>query len=205
MNKQSVVVIGSGGHAGVAIGILQWEANVEILGMLDDFAEPGTKRHGYRVIGNIADFSKFNALGFVAIGHNCERERIAKIIGPEPLINAIHYASTQNAHVIGVNVLLAAGARVGNGCIVGDGAIINTNASLDHDCRLGAFSHLAPGAVVGGCTTIGNNTMIGLGAMIRDHITIGDNCIVGMGSVVLKNVPDHAVVWGNPARLVKWN
>jgi acetyltransferase-like isoleucine patch superfamily enzyme len=34
-------------------------------------------------------------------------------------------------------------------------------------------------------------------------VTIGENAIVGAGSVVTKDVPDNAVVAGNPAKLIK--
>jgi acetyltransferase-like isoleucine patch superfamily enzyme len=34
-------------------------------------------------------------------------------------------------------------------------------------------------------------------------VTVGENAIVGAGSVVTKNVPDNAVVAGNPAKLIK--
>ena len=36
-------------------------------------------------------------------------------------------------------------------------------------------------------------------------ITIGDNVTAGAGSVVVKDVPDNAVVVGNPARIIKYN
>ena len=35
-------------------------------------------------------------------------------------------------------------------------------------------------------------------------ITIGEGAVIGAGSVVVKNVPDHAVVGGNPAKVLKY-
>lgn len=40
---------------------------------------------------------------------------------------------------------------------------------------------------------------------MRNGITIGENAIVGMGSVVTKDVPDNAVVYGNPAKVMRYN
>jgi len=51
--------------------------------------------------------------------------------------------------------------------------------------------------------TIGNDVWIGAGSIILPGITIGNGCVIGAGSVVTKNVPDFAVVVGNPARIVK--
>ena len=44
---------------------------------------------------------------------------------------------------------------------------------------------------------------IGSGAIIMSNITIGKQAIVGAGSVVTRGVPDHAVVAGNPARILR--
>ena len=52
-------------------------------------------------------------------------------------------------------------------------------------------------------TRIGRNCFIGGRALILPGVTIGDGCIVGAGSVVTKSVPDHCIVAGNPARILK--
>ena len=36
-------------------------------------------------------------------------------------------------------------------------------------------------------------------------ISIGDNVTIGAGSVVVKDIPDNAVVVGNPAKIIKYN
>ena len=48
--------------------------------------------------------------------------------------------------------------------------------------------------------TIGRDCWIGGGAIIQPGVTIGDRVIVGAGAVVTKDVPDDAIVVGNPAR-----
>jgi serine O-acetyltransferase len=53
------------------------------------------------------------------------------------------------------------------------------------------------------CPVIGDNVFIHAGAKVIGGITLGNNVIVGANSVVVKNVPDNAVVVGNPARIVK--
>lgn len=44
---------------------------------------------------------------------------------------------------------------------------------------------------------------IGSGAVIMSNVIIGEHAIVGAGSVVTRDVPDHAVVAGNPARILR--
>ena len=50
---------------------------------------------------------------------------------------------------------------------------------------------------------IKKNAWIGARVSILPGVTIGENAIVGTGSIVTKDVPDNAVVVGNPARIVK--
>lgn len=53
-------------------------------------------------------------------------------------------------------------------------------------------------------TLIKRRASIGSNATILCGVTIGENAIVGAGSVVTRDVPDHAVVAGNPARFKRW-
>ena len=50
---------------------------------------------------------------------------------------------------------------------------------------------------------IGSDVWIGGGAIILTGVTIGDGAVIGAGSVVTRDVPAHATVTGNPARLHK--
>ena len=49
---------------------------------------------------------------------------------------------------------------------------------------------------------IGKDVWIGAQAGIVDGVTIGDHAVVGMGSIVTKDVPDWAIVAGNPAKVI---
>ena len=50
--------------------------------------------------------------------------------------------------------------------------------------------------------TIGCDVWIGASVCITDGVTIGSHAVVGMGSVVTRDVPDYAIVAGNPARVI---
>jgi acetyltransferase-like isoleucine patch superfamily enzyme len=52
-------------------------------------------------------------------------------------------------------------------------------------------------------TLIRKGASIGSGATILSKVTVGEKAIVGAGSVVTKSVPDHAIVAGNPARVLR--
>lgn len=52
-------------------------------------------------------------------------------------------------------------------------------------------------------TVIGTHCFIGCGSIIMPNVTIGNHVIVAAGSVVTKDVPDHCIVAGNPAKIIK--
>ena len=72
--------------------------------------------------------------------------------------------------------------------------VVLTNAKYPHSPE--AKSNLAG-------PTIKKNAKIGANATILPGVVIGENALVGAGSVVVDNVPDGAVVVGNPARVIK--
>ena len=51
-------------------------------------------------------------------------------------------------------------------------------------------------------TRVGKGASIGSGSTVLPGLTIGENAMIGAGTVVTKNVPDFAIVVGNPARIV---
>lgn len=81
----------------------------------------------------------------------------------------------------------------------------NLYSYVEHDCRVGDYVTLAPGAQINGNVVIEDFVYIGAGAMIRqgkdgDPLIIGRGAVVGMGAVVTRDVLPGSVVVGNPAR-----
>lgn len=52
--------------------------------------------------------------------------------------------------------------------------------------------------------TIGDNVWFGGNCVVLPGVTIGNHVVVGAGSVVTKDVPDYAVVAGNPAKIIRY-
>jgi serine O-acetyltransferase len=83
---------------------------------------------------------------------------------------------------------------------------------VNPDAVIGSNVNLHPGVTIGqanrgkraGCPRIGNSVWIGTNAVIVGRITIGDNVLIAPGSYVSFDVPDNAVVSGNPATIVSY-
>ena len=115
---------------------------------------------------------------------------------------------------------IASGARIsiGDNCGLAEGLRVIGDVTAGDDLMLGPevvmisynheYSDLNTPMRVQGASdsrpiTIGNDVWIGLRAMIMPGVTIGDHAIVAAGSVVTKDVPEWAIVGGNPAKIIK--
>lgn len=101
--------------------------------------------------------------------------------------------------VLAEGVFVAARAVINTAARVDAHGIVNTGSVIEHDVRLGSFTHAAPGTVIGGGTNVGADCYLGLGCRVRDHIEIGRKAVVGMGAVVVGAVGDGWCVQGVPA------
>ena len=76
------------------------------------------------------------------------------------------------------------------------------SASVDHDCVVGSFAHVAPGCNLAGHVTVGEGTFMGIGSTAIPRTTIGAWVTVGAGAAVTADVPDRMTVVGVPAHIV---
>jgi acetyltransferase-like isoleucine patch superfamily enzyme len=90
------------------------------------------------------------------------------------------------------------------GSILGQGVFLGPAAQLLNDKRPrattpeGALKGAADWKVSG--VRVGEGASVGGGAVVLPGVSLGRWAMVGAGSVVTKDVPDHALVFGNPAR-----
>jgi len=135
--------------------------------------------------------------------------RVRKLIAErynEEYVTAIHPKSIiSDSATIGAGTVVMPGAIINADAQVGRHCIINTKASIDHECRIGNYVHIAPGATLSGNVEVGECSWIGVGACVKQGIKIGKNCMIGAGSVVVKDIPDNTVAYGNPCRVVRPN
>ena len=86
---------------------------------------------------------------------------------------------------------------------IGKSVILNTSSSVDHDCVVGDFSHVSPGARLAGGVTLGRRCWVGIGACIIEGIKIADDVVIGAGAAVVEDITEPGVYVGVPARRIK--
>lgn len=88
----------------------------------------------------------------------------------------------------------------GSGVVIGETAEIGENVLIYHQVTLGNANPSSSGKRH---PTIGSNVVIGAGAKLLGPVVVGDFSVIGAGAIVTKNIPTHAVVVGNPGRVIK--
>ena len=86
---------------------------------------------------------------------------------------------------------------------MGENVCLNTGSSIDHDCRLGAHSHIFPNVTLAGGVVVGAYSTVGSNAVVNPNVRIGRNAYIGAEAVVLHDLGDDEVVGANPARLLR--
>jgi len=204
--KKPVVVVGYSGHSYVIIDILLNTGRM-VAGYCDSELKERNPFH-LNYLGKETDvLEALTAYDyFIGIGHNGIRRKVHTSLMDhlgEP-INAIHHSAIVSASVeMGKGIMIAAGAVINPVVTLGRGVICNTSSSIDHECVIEDFVHVAPGAVLCGNVKVGSGTFIGANSVIKQGITIGKNVTIGAGTVVIKDIPDNATVVGNPQRILR--
>ncbi len=143
---------------------------------------------------------------FIAIGNNSVRRTLFNRYHKTGLkhINAIDSASVISSAALlkGTGIMIGVNAVVNALSEIEDGVILNTSSVVEHECKVGNFAHIGPGAILCGNVSVGENTFIGAGAVIKEGVTIGNDVIIGAGAVIIRDIEDNIKVAGNPGRII---
>lgn len=132
-----------------------------------------------------------------------------------------HFSHLQPGARIGEGCILGQNVNVGNNVVVGNYCKIQNNVSIYEGVELQNYVFCGPsmvftnirlprsefpqkGSIYYEKTLVKKSASIGANATIICGVTIGEYALIGSGTVVTKDVPDYALVIGNPGVLVGW-
>ena len=135
--------------------------------------------------------------------------------------NIWHFSHVQSGTQIGANCSIGQNVNIGNRVKIGNFVKVQNNVSVYEGVELEDYVFCGPSMVFTNvlnprceypqrgtehyqCTLVKRGASIGANVTIVCGNTIGKYAFIGAGTVVTKDVPDYALVLGNPARIAGW-
>jgi UDP-2-acetamido-3-amino-2,3-dideoxy-glucuronate N-acetyltransferase len=130
-----------------------------------------------------------------------------------------HFCHLMPTSIIGENCILGQNVFIDNNVVIGNGVKIQNNVSVYNGVIIEDDVFLGPSIVFTNVlnprsfierkkefrkTLIKKGASIGANATLLCGIEVGRYAMIGAGAVVTKNVADHALMLGNPARQTGW-
>ncbi len=128
-----------------------------------------------------------------------------------------HFAHVRDTAIIGDNVIVGKSSYIDEGVKIGNNVKIQNLVSIYNGVTIGdnvfvgphvTFTNdLYPRAIADweiSYTHVSDGVSIGANATIICGNNLGENCLIAAGSVVTKEIPPHALVGGNPVRILGW-
>ncbi|MEM7084660.1 MAG: acetyltransferase [Bacteroidota bacterium] len=201
---KEIILYGAGGHCFATVELINGSGHAKAIVIYDDV--PSREE----ILG--VPVQKFNETLVapddavcIAIGDNEIRKEISATLKAN-FPSFIHLSATVYPSVnVGKGCQILPGVVLDGAVSVGDFCIINNNATVSHNTEIGDFCHIAINAAIAGGVTIGEGALIGAGSIVLPGINIGKWAVVGAGAVITKDVPDHAVIYGNPSKIIRYN
>jgi sugar O-acyltransferase (sialic acid O-acetyltransferase NeuD family) len=206
MAKQLVFILGASGHAKMVIEALASMHHYELYGCLDKH-RTFDQLLGFPVLEEnpqiLETLLQAKAKVLVAMGENRLRMQ---------LMNQMQAKGFSFATAIAPSAYVSASAQIGPGSVVmpkavvgaatriGQGVIVNTASSIDHDCTVEDFAHIAPGCHLAGNVTVQQGAMLGIGTCVIPKRSIGKWSILGANSTVIADIPSESTCVGTPAK-----
>jgi len=147
----------------------------------------------------------------IAIGDPQIRRKLHQVYPDLPYTNLVHPTATLPVAIRAMlperpGTIVMAGARFTSSIAIGRFGIYHPNCTVSHDCEIGDYATIGPGANVCGNVRLQSGVYVGAGAVILPghpilgKLTLGEDAVIGAGAVVTRNVSARSTVKGNPAR-----
>lgn len=206
--KKKCIIIGAGTYGQVYAAYLR--ESYEIVAFYDDdLSLKGKLIEEIPVLGTVSDALQAKGVAvFIPIGNNPVRLRLMEMFLKEgfDLPSFIHPDTIiHNSVVLGKAVYVLPGTHIMPLTSIGDFSMISMGVNIAHHSIIEKGCFFSQGSNIGASMHIKELAYVGISATLMTGVEIiGSNCLVGAGAVVIKDVPDNAVMAGVPAKVLRY-
>jgi sugar O-acyltransferase (sialic acid O-acetyltransferase NeuD family) len=184
--------------------------NLQFPGMLDNDREKlNSDFYGIPVLGGLEQVPKLKGdssrfVNLITSSTEVRHETTNQILSAGGILtNLIHPSVDLTMTRLGGGLYIQEAVILQANVEVGDNTSIHMAAIIGHESVIGNSVFIAHAVSISGCCSIGDGVFIGTNATVLPRVKIGKWATIGAGAVVTKDVPDYAVVVGNPGKAIK--
>lgn len=206
------IIAGAGTYGSVYHHYIKEQGRYDVVAFVDDDAEKiGQNIHGLPVLCSLRNYSvlkdhRIEAV-FCPIGDNGVRGKY---------LNECRDNGFQTPCFVHDSVIMPSSTQIGQGVYILPGTIImpfveindfvmiSMGVKVAHHTVLKEAAFLSTGVNLGAGIIFGTHSFAGIGSTITTGISrVGDYATIGAGTVIIRDVPDNAVMAGNPGSLLR--
>lgn len=187
-----LALFGNGGHAReVAVQIAQ-----PVKFFVDD-------EYVNNISSPISQFDPEEYSMMVAVADSRDRAKIVNKLPKETKYFTFIHPSVQ---IMDENIEVDEGSFIGANSILttninlGKHALLNRGNHIGHDCKIGDYFSMMPGAIVSGNVTIKDQVYMGTNSSIKEKLKVCSMSTIGMNACIVKDIQIEGIYVGNPGK-----
>ena len=215
-----IIILGGEGNGGVFASCIEKHLAVSdksndiiLEGYLNDYLKLGDLIGGYPVLGPLSDTKKFSEhedFYFIWAIHPVGKGKTRESVYNELNLPAEKFysyvspqASVSKSSKLDHGVFIMDNCYIGPRAEIGSNCFVMANSVVGHDTSIGKCCHISAGANISSYVRIGNFSDICIGATILENKKIGNFSVAGAGSMIVKDIGDNEVHFGNPGKFIR--
>lgn len=215
MDRQPIVLLGSGGHATCLVDIIEVSGAHQIAGVVTTDAGRINEFLGYPVLGGHEALPELarRGLRLAANGIGSMRDMTARRLAFAELkshgfevATLVHPSAVVSPRAtLGEGVQMLQASAVQPAAVLGNDVIVYPMSVVGHGSVLGDHVLVSGGVTVGANVTVGDNCILSVGVDVVSGLSICENVLLGAGAAVTSDIREAGTYAGVPARRLEGN
>ena len=180
------------------------------IAFVDDDESLGNEYYGHKIYQHksLEELDRNDFEFVIAVGNpgtRCELWKQMKELGFHGATLVDPKSCVSPSAKICEGAVISAFAFISSLSTIGVNSLVLPGAVVGHDAVIGAHSFVCCNATLGGNVHVGERVFFAENVPAREGLTIGTDSIMSLGSVIMRDVPEAVIMFGNPARAMAKN